>query len=479
MLFNSYGFILIFFPLVFLVFRASLNRNLQFALVWLTIASLAFYGWWDKRYLVLVVASFTANFFTGFFISRSKSDRLRLLLLVMGITANLTLLGYYKYWNFFVHELERTGLHWPTASVALPLGISFFTFTQIAFLTDTYRRLANEKSFVRYALFVTYFPHLIAGPLIHHKQVMSQFDSGLTLRVNSATFSSGLTLFVIGLAKKIFLADNFSLYATPVFDLAASASSMSAADAWCGTLAYTLQLYFDFSAYSDMAVGASRCFGIELPINFNSPYKSRSIIDFWRRWHITLSEFLRDYLYIPLGGNRHGEFRRYLNLGITMLLGGLWHGANWTFLVWGALHGAYLITNHLLAARFRHALHLLDGQLMAALQRLFVFLLVAIAWVFFRAQDLTSAWTVLSAMFGLGSGSTLVSNFSNTVGIAAGLVIAWGLPNSNEIVSKLSAPATSGTARALSSATPWLVGLSLWICLLMLDKKSEFLYFQF
>lgn len=479
MLFNSYQFIFIFFPLTFFVYWISLIRGVKLALIWLVVASLIFYGSWNKRDLVVIVASLSANYVIGRIIVDSKVFVYRRILFMIGIAANLALLAYYKYWDFFAIELKVVGLNWPLVNLALPLGISFFTFTQIAYLSDAYRYLVKDKSFIKYAIFVTYFPHLIAGPLIHHKQIISQFNSNLMHRVNSADFSSGMTLFVIGLAKKIFLADNLSRYVNLVFDVIPPDGLISTSDAWCGALAYALQLYFDFSAYSDMAVGVSRCFGIELPINFNSPYKSRSIIEFWKRWHITLSSFLRDYLYIPLGGRRVNEYRRYVNLGITMLLGGLWHGANWTFIIWGALHALYLISNHFLIERCSYVSQLFSGPILSAVQRMIVFILVVIAWVFFRANDLTSAMIIISAMFGFGEGADLVSNFISTAWIAVGLTIVWTLPNSNQIINKLFTSEITKSGWNLKIVLPMLIGLSFWLCILMLDKKSEFLYFQF
>ncbi|MCP2228853.1 alginate O-acetyltransferase complex protein AlgI [Pseudomonas silensiensis] len=268
--------------------------------------------------------------------------------LYVGVISNLLLLCYYKYSNFFLGEVARsTGVHMPTLELVLPLGISFFTFTQIAFLVDAWKGKAQEYNFWHYLLFVTWFPHLIAGPILHHGQMMPQFKDPEIYRIRSRNISIGVALFAVGLGKKLLLADPISTYADPVFHAAATGQAIGPMIAWVGAIAYTLQIYFDFSGYSDMAVGLSMLFGIHLPINFNSPYKARNIIEFWRRWHMTLSQFLRDYLYIPLGGNRKGETRRLVNLMLSMLLGGLWHGANWTFVIWGALHGAYLCINHM------------------------------------------------------------------------------------------------------------------------------------
>jgi alginate O-acetyltransferase complex protein AlgI len=264
------------------------------------------------------------------------------------VTGNLLLLGYYKYANFFLTEVAFiVGTSLPILEIVFPLGISFFTFTQISFLVDVYRGKVHEYSFWNYLLFVTWFPYLIAGPIIHHSQVMAQFRDQETYRIHSRNLSFGFAMFTVGLSKKLLLADPIGTYADPVFKAAASGQMLDLLVAWTGALAYSIQIYFDFSGYSDMALGVSMLFGIKLPINFNSPYKAANIIEFWRQWHMSLSQFLKDYLYIPLGGNRLGEGRRFVNLMITMLIGGLWHGANWTFLVWGGLHGLYLCANHL------------------------------------------------------------------------------------------------------------------------------------
>jgi D-alanyl-lipoteichoic acid acyltransferase DltB (MBOAT superfamily) len=330
-------------------------------------------------------------------------------LLIVAICANLALLGYYKYANFFLSSINSlSGSQWSLGEFMLPLGISFFTFTQIAFLVDTYQGKVREFNFMHYLLFVTYFPHLIAGPVLHHREMMPQFAHSATYRIDWNNAATGLMLFALGLCKKILLADALAPYAGGVFNGVQHGLAVgvlpTAYEAWAGALAYTLQIYFDFSGYTDMALGIALMFGIRLPINFDSPYKSTSIIEFWRRWHMTLSRFLRDYLYIPLGGNRHGEPRRYLNLMITMLLGGLWHGAGWTFVLWGALHGVYLTLNHLwrdlVAARFLRGV---PRWLSAPIGGLLTFVAVVSAWVLFRASDLAQAVTMLKAMYGIAA----------------------------------------------------------------------------
>ena len=350
MLFNSYPFLFIFLPITILGFFQIGRYSRTLASLWLFSASLFFYGWWNPAYVSLLLASILFNYGVGKAVSREHARshfRRAWWILALGITADLCLLGYYKYTNFFIANVSGLlNRNWHIDPVILPLGISFFTFTQIAFLVDAYRGDVKESNFIHYGLFVTYFPHLIAGPVLHHKEMMPQFALPVTYRPNLENFSVGLTLFTIGLFKKVILADGISPYANLVFNAADHGTKILFTEAWGGALAYTFQLYFDFSGYTDMALGISCLFGVKLPINFNSPYKAVNIIDFWRRWHITLSRFLRDYLYFPLGGNRKGPFRRYANLIATMVLGGLWHGAGWTFILWGTLHGCYLIINH-------------------------------------------------------------------------------------------------------------------------------------
>ncbi|WP_249780620.1 MBOAT family O-acyltransferase [Bradyrhizobium sp. dw_78] len=342
MLFNSTDFLFIFFPIIFLVFFILGGIGLhRLASAWLFVASLAFYGWDDPYFLIpLILASITFNYFVGRAIGATHKGST----LAFGIVVDLGLLAYFKYANFIAENLAFLGA--PPLHIALPIGISFFTFTQIAFLVDCYRDQTNEYNPLHYGLFVSFFPHLIAGPILHHKEMMPQFARPETYILNSASLLTGLCWFAVGLFKKVVLADGIEPHASAVFSAIDHGQILNFVEAWLGALAYALQLYFDFSGYSDMAIGLALMFGVVFPVNFNSPYKAVSLIDFWRRWHMTLSRFLRDYLYIPLGGNRLGPLRRYLNLFVTMLLGGIWHGAAWTFVAWGALHGLGLLVNH-------------------------------------------------------------------------------------------------------------------------------------
>lgn len=417
MLFNSAEFIFGFLPIALLGFFLIAAVSRAAALAWLALASLFFYAWWDPRWLPLLLASIVFNLVVGRAIAASRrvAPRRALRWLVVGVIVDLTLLGHYKYAGFVADNLARLAgaevVTGPATVPELPLGISFFTFTQIAFLVDAWRGEANDFHPARYGLFVTYYPHLIAGPILHHKEMMPQFALTSIYRFEATRFADGLTIFVLGLFKKAVLADSFGRWAGTGFG-AVPEHAPGFFEAWGAALAYTLQLYFDFSGYSDMAIGLALMIGVKLPQNFHSPYKATNIADFWRRWHMTLSRFLRDYLYIPLGGNRRGPWRRHANLFLTMLLGGIWHGAGWTFVVWGALHGLCLGLYHgwrdWVGDRLEHWLQTrpLFRRLAREAAWLLTFVVVVIGWVFFRAADLPAALAMLRGMAGL-NGSVL------------------------------------------------------------------------
>ncbi|MGI9501998.1 MAG: MBOAT family O-acyltransferase, partial [Geminicoccaceae bacterium] len=350
----------------------------------------------------------------------------------------LALLGYFKYTDFLIANVnELLGTSLPILGIVLPIGISFYTFQQIAFLVDAYRGQVTDFTFKRYLFFITFFPQLIAGPIVHHAEILPQLAKRWRIDLTS-DLALGLFIFLIGLTKKALLADSFAGIATPIFDSADGGAVLTAQEAWVGALAYTFQIYFDFSGYSDMAIGIARMFGLRLPINFASPYKSVGIIEFWRRWHITLSRFLRDYLYIPLGGNRSGRVRRYLNLLITMLLGGIWHGAGWGFVIWGFLHGAFLMIEHGFRALFAKTPVPLPRPLLRGLGWGLTFLAVILAWVPFRAVTLDGVTGMWGAMAGLSVGTEILTLEDEFFAwIAAGLVLVTLLPNSQEIVERL------------------------------------------
>ena len=409
MLFNSFEFIFLFIPITIAVFslivRNPDDARVNLAKAWIVLASLFFYAWWKPSNLFIIGFSLVFNYVAGYLLSQRLASKLRKqLFLAFGIAVNLALIGYFKYVNFFIDNINNlfsTGIK--LEEIALPLAISFFTFQQVAYLVDAYQGGTKEFNFLNYCLFVTFFPQLIAGPIVHHRDVLPQFSDKLTFRLKGENVAVGMTVFSAGLFKKVVLADTIALFSTPVFNLAAQGITPSFFEAWVGALAYTLQLYFDFSGYSDMAIGIAYLFGIKLPLNFNSPYKAINISDFWRRWHITLSNFLRDYLYIPLGGSRKGDIRRYLNLMVTMLLGGLWHGAGWTFVLWGGLHGLYLGINHAWHSALdrrgfdRKKYHLVGHSV----GWLITFLAVVISWILFRASSLSSALSIITSMTGI------------------------------------------------------------------------------
>ncbi len=416
MLFHSLEFLLGFLPVTllgfFLLGRREATR--RFAPLWLVACSLFFYAWWNPPFVLLLLASILVNYAIGQRLLRRPSRAL----LTLGIALDLAVIGYFKYVNFFLGTLGAlTGADLVVAGVFLPLGISFFTFQQIAYLVDAHRGLVGSRGLVDYALFVSFFPQLIAGPIVHHGEMMPQFRESATYRPRPDHFALGLAIFTFGLVKKVIVADGVAVYATPVFDAALAGRDPTLLEAWGGALAYTFQLYFDFSGYSDMAIGLARMFNIRLPFNFDSPYKATDIVDFWRRWHMTLSRFLRDYLYIPLGGSRKGPVRRYLNLMITMLLGGLWHGAAWTFVVWGGLHGLYLMIAHgwrALRARLGWLPERPSAWGRFAAWTL-TFLAVVVAWVPFRAESFEAAGRILAGMAGL-NGIVLPEKFAALFG---------------------------------------------------------------
>ena len=473
----------------------------RLAALWMGLASLAFYAVWDARFVLLLLASIAFNYGAAYWIGLRRSISVTIQAkhsLIAAIAVNLSLLGYFKYANFFVTSSNQVFYsHIPAFDVILPLGISFFTFTQIAFLVDVYRGIAREYNFIHYLLFVTYFPHLIAGPVLHHKQMMPQFAIPATYRINAEHVAVGLTIFVIGLSKKVLIADNLAEYATPIFNAARDGQVLMLVEAWVGALAYTLQLYFDFSGYSDMAIGLSLMFNVRLPLNFDSPYKAISIIDFWRRWHMTLSAFLRSYLYFPLGGNRKGPTRRYVNLIATMLLGGLWHGAGWTFIVWGGLHGLYLMINHAWR-EMKVRLGLGDGGRFANFfAGALTFLAVVVAWVFFRADSLASACSILLSMVGVnGLMEKWVPLREGMKMIVPCFVLVWLFPNVRQIlinykpswedmagIKTLSPEPRGGPAIWLAWQPTRTHAIALGILFVWsvdhLSKFSEFLYFRF
>lgn len=476
MLFNSYEFIFFFLPITFgIYFWLNKKRLTSASKAWIVFASLFFYSWWNVIYLPLILGSILFNFTIGSSIThinnahRSKKRFSAGTVLTFGVIANVFLLIYFKYMDFFITNANViAGAHMDLMHTVLPLGISFFTFTQIAYLVDAYRNEVKEMDYLNYTLFVTFFPHLLAGPILHHKEMMPQFDDVRNKVFNTKNIAAGLYLFAIGLFKKVVIADTFVLWVSYGYG---NADSLSVITAWATSLSYTFQLYFDFSGYTDMALAVALLFNIKLPINFNSPYKALNIQDFWRRWHMTLSRFLRDYIYIPLGGNRKGELHTYANLFAVFLVGGLWHGASWMFVIWGALHGIAIVL---------HRLWQQMGLKMNALLAWFItFNFINITWIFFRAQEWDDAVNVLYGMFGLngmedfsqllefGELSTM-SLFTMVIVFLIGFS-SFFTKNSNQMVNSLRLTNTS-----------MLFGVFLMcVGILHLNKISTFLYFNF
>ena len=393
MLFNSYEFIFLFLPITFFIYFYLNQKRLTIASKgFLVFASLFFYSWWNILYLPIILASMLFNFIIGSSLNEAKKIKIhKKSLLIFGILSNIALLIYFKYSDFFIENFNLlTSSNVELLHLALPLAISFFTFQQIAYLVDSYRQETREYDFLNYAVFVTFFPQLIAGPIVHHSEMMPQFSNTKNMVKNYHNIAMGLFIFSIGLFKKVVIADIFAIWATTGFD---TETTLNIYEAWATSLSYTFQLYFDFSGYTDMAIGLALLFNIKLPINFNSPYKATNIQDFWRRWHITLSRFLKDYIYIPLGGNRKGEFRTYANLLATFIIGGIWHGAGWTFVFWGFLHGLALVIHR--------AWSKLGFKIWTWLAWFITFNFINIAWVFFRAKEWKDAIRILESMFSL------------------------------------------------------------------------------
>ena len=479
MLFNSYSFIFLFLPVVLLGYFALGRRSHLAPVVWLALASLVFYAFGGWQFVPLLLAFDRLQLRRRLSPDRAQArppraacrahDRRRRRSAWCSASSNMR--------DFFAANLNAlfsTGL---IVNIVLPIGISFYTFTQIAFLVDAYRGQVARYALPHYALFVTYFPHLIAGPILHHKDMIPQFERAETKRPDPHLILCGLIIFAIGLFKKTCLADGIQ----PLVAQAFGPSTPTFDQAWIGVLAYTFQLYFDFSGYSDMAIGLSLMFGIFLPLNFNSPYKATSIVDFWRRWHMTLSQFLRDYLYIPLGGNRHGRVLRYVNLMITMLLGGLWHGAAWTFVVWGALHGVYLCINHAWSnfgpkapPRFARLAEIAGVAL--------TFLAVVIAWVFFRAPDMTTALAVLSKMADPTNVAFGRVEMAYALFVAIYAALAWFAPNTQEIMGYDHENRTVGENLRAQRMRPlflYATAAVLAFGILGIQQHSEFIYFRF
>lgn len=462
MLFNTYPFIFGFLPAVLLgYFLLHRLRRAAAANMWLALASLAFYGYWNIGYVPLLLGSMAFNYAIGkwLIVNAAQSPAWRKGAVACGIAGNAMLLGYCKYVDFFLLQLaQATGREVALLHIVLPLGISFFTFTQIAFLIDAFQGKVQRVHPVNYVLFVTFFPHLIAGPILHHGDMMPQFDRARNRVWNWKSVAAGIFMFCVGLFKKVVIADTLAPYADNGF-----AASVAFVDSWLAAWSYAFQLYFDFSGYCDMAVGIALLFNIRLPQNFNSPYKAVSITDFWRRWHMTLGRFLKEYIYIPLGGNRNGFAAANRNLLVTFLIAGLWHGAGWTFIAWGLLHGAGQAAQRWWTR--------LGRPLPIVLARLLTLQFVVVAWVLFRAEHWGQAVRLLRGMAGLnGWGMERWGGKPESVlFVLAAASLALLFPNSSELERRLKMDKKTALAAALLFV----------VSLLYVNRVSPFIYFNF
>ncbi len=486
MLFNSFEFLFLFLPIVFFLYFYLNKKRLTIASKSVLVASsLVFYSWWNIVYLPLILSSILVNYVIGSLLSSNNDNNKfsKKSFLFFGVVFNLLLLGYFKYSDFLIENINFIfNANVSLLYLTLPLAISFFTFQQIAYLVDSYRNKIKEHDFLNYIVFVTFFPQLIAGPIVHHKEMMPQFLCIKNKVINHKNIVLGIFIFSIGLFKKVVIADTFSVWASVGFDVN---QQLHLFEAWFTSLSYTFQLYFDFSGYTDMAVGLALLFNIKLPLNFNSPYKSTNIQDFWRRWHITLSRFLRDYLYVPLGGSRVKDFKIYNNLMITFLVGGIWHGAGWTFIFWGFLHGIALII---------HRIFTYSGIRISRFLAWFItFNFINISWVFFRAREWEDAIKVIKGMLGLSgvmlpnkfrellqfndvSGIKFGDIYTNFYGdsdmlvwIILGFFLVLFFNNSNQMLSQFK----------MSNKMLIFIAFTLSIGLMNISKTSEFLYFNF
>ena len=489
MLFTDPVFLTKFLPLVLIGFFIALFSGTRWHRhLFLIGASLVFYSWFKAEYLILLIGSMVVNFGLAKIILAEPGTRKSKRVLTVGVIVNLLLLGVYKYLGFLTvnfNALFDVGL--PDPKLLLPLAISFFTFQQISYLCDSHAGKLKPSSHtpLEYALFVSFFPQLIAGPIVHHSEMMPQFKKDIDWNVRALLFCEGLCLFALGLFKKLAIADSVAPYSDYVFSAVDAGTAVTTLTAWGGALAYTFQIYFDFSGYSDMAIGLGLLFGIRLPWNFNSPYKAENMSDFWRRWHMTLSRWLRDYLYIPLGGNRKGKPRQYFNNFATMVLGGLWHGAHWNFVIWGALHGLYLIANQLVRAiaKFFGVLNVVEtAKAIRFSSWVITFTAAVFAWVFFRATTTSGAFSMSASMLGFSQESAVTMAASQAVmmWMTLAAILAFIFPNTMQISeaihkAKFKHPKVyfyaMGSMAGTAAAFAFLVSLSV--------TQSPFLYFNF
>lgn len=489
MLFNSYVFLGVFLPITLLVFFTIKKKSAYVILVWLLFSSLFFYGYWKPIYLLIIVISIVANYVASIFIYKNRS----VVWLFLFVLLNLVSIGYFKYseflWLSFFSNADVPEL---IAEITLPLAISFFTFQQIAYLVDVNKGRVKPGGFYNYALYVSFFPQLIAGPIVRYQELSPQLLKIGELKTSEKTIMIGVVFFTLGLAKKVLLADTLSPYANDIFSYASQKGTIGFVDAWSGAYTYTFQLYFDFSGYSDMAIGLAFLFGIKLPTNFNSPYKSNNIIEFWRRWHITLSRFFRDYVYIPLGGNRKGYFRHVCNTSFVMLLTGVWHGAGWTFIFWGGYHCILIVTTHLVKSIVTKQSYktrsIVRGGFVKSLGVFVTFHLVVFGWVLFRAENFDVALVIIKSMLLITNASTTALIDTSLYEMVAILIfmsclVCFFLPNSSEIVSLVSKVTSKKLmfSGGILHYIFWLtLGAAFYLSITTISQvNSDFLYFNF
>jgi alginate O-acetyltransferase complex protein AlgI len=505
MLFNSIEFIYFFLPITIIGFYALAKIDYKLSISWLAFASITFYSYLAFDSLPILLLSILFNYYFAKLLTL-RADENRKIYLWVGVLINLTGLAYFKYANFFVSNINdliwtHSNVRIEELSIILPIGISFFTFTQIGYLVDCYFHKNEKQSFYSYVLFVTFFPHLIAGPLLQHRNIMPQFNDAKNYKINHHKIYFGALIFTMGLFKKTMLADPLGEYSDAIFKVVQNGGDLDIVIAWLGSIAYTFQLYFDFSGYSDMAVGLGLMFGMLIPINFDAPLKATSIIQFWQRWHISLSQFIREFVYIPMGGNKRGLQRKYINILVAMLLSGLWHGANWTFILWGGMHGIFLVINHLWRMVFKKTT--IDARFLktflASLSWLITFLAVVVAFVMFRSENVHVALKMYEYMFNIYNLDIFLKLIENRNSGLSGISILIDgrdfnlskllLLESISFLVILVAPGIGLFLKAINGDylskiffnmyIPVLAGIIFFICVLFINKTSNFLYFQF
>lgn len=481
MLFNSIVFILLFLPITHIIYFLLLKKRVIVgAKTWLVLASLFFYGYWKVSYLPIMLFSILFNFTIGKTLSfDAKNIRInQKFIYIFGIIANILFLGYFKYTDFFIENINlATGSSFHLPNILLPLAISFFTFQQIAYISDSYKGLTKEYDFLTYTLFITFFPQQIAGPIVHHKEMMPQFYSPKNLVKRYKNITTGLFIFTIGLFKKVMIADTVAIVASKGFSQAAN---LNIIEAWFSSLSYTMQIYYDFSGYCDMAIGTALMFNINLPINFFSPYKALNIQDFWKRWHITLSKFLRDYIYIPLGGSRVNLTRNCFNLMMVFIIGGFWHGASWTFIIWGIMHGCATVIHKLW--------QFTNIKINKFLAWFITFNFINLTWIFFKAENFQTALNVIKNMFNISSIKniesykpkfileTIDARSADISFMLFAMIIAFFAKNSIELLN---------STKIDTNKKSWIYGIMIGALMIFLIGKmifvpfSEFIYFNF